>query len=32
MGPIIIHNGEKYVHAQDSNDITSVRVKIQLNF
>ena len=33
MGPIKIHNGGNYAHAQDSNAyiITSVRVKIQLN-
>ena len=32
MGPIKIHNGGNYAHAQDSNAyIDFVRVKIQLN-
>ena len=30
MGPIKIHNGGNYAHAQDSDAYTSLRVKIQL--
>ena len=30
MGPIKIHNCGNYAHAQDSDTLTSLRVKIQL--
>ena len=31
MGPIKIHNGGNYAHAQNSNALTSVRVETHLN-
>ena len=30
IGPIKIHNGGNYAHAEDSDALTSVRVKIKL--